>query len=193
MHRDAPSSASSEEDDECVPCYDICPVQTPKDLLNYGWASLITGIGQTFKGGIEEFRRKLIKYASKIGFNYMFFKNNKKMISIAYKKKYSDDCSWFTKASSNIDESVCIYKCNLLNSYHVIMIDDKKIKMMGCGIIVDLIVKYIRRRPSYSPIDAIDHMRTNYGIEISYNKAWRSVEKARKKIFGCYEESFQEL
>lgn len=50
------------------PNYDVNPELEPPVLRSYPWVTYVKGEGQTFAGGVREFITRLVKYASKIGF-----------------------------------------------------------------------------------------------------------------------------
>ncbi|KAH7856791.1 hypothetical protein Vadar_005612 [Vaccinium darrowii] len=45
--------------------------------LSSGWAKLISHVGQEFRGGVDDFRSCLAKFAIEVGFVYTFLKNDK--------------------------------------------------------------------------------------------------------------------
>ncbi|KAH7860114.1 hypothetical protein Vadar_009518 [Vaccinium darrowii] len=45
--------------------------------LSSGWAKLISHVGQEFRGGVDDFRSCLTKFAIEVGFVYTFLKNDK--------------------------------------------------------------------------------------------------------------------
>uniref|UniRef100_UPI0013B3C24A hypothetical protein n=1 Tax=Escherichia coli TaxID=562 RepID=UPI0013B3C24A len=59
----------------------------------------ITHIGQEFIGGMPEFRQKLIKYSAKLGFRYVYTKNDARYIRAECEQKDEEDCGWYVKGT----------------------------------------------------------------------------------------------
>ncbi|KAI8539212.1 hypothetical protein RHMOL_Rhmol09G0163800 [Rhododendron molle] len=71
------SSLIGEEKD---PLEKFCPhYETAR--LSTDWVNLISHVGQEFRGGVEDFRTCLSKYAIEVGFNYKYLKNDKMRVT----------------------------------------------------------------------------------------------------------------
>ncbi|KAG5547707.1 hypothetical protein RHGRI_013411 [Rhododendron griersonianum] len=43
------------------------------------------------------------------------------------------------------------------------------------------------------PVDVVDDLKEYYGVDVSYNRAWLAVQKAKFSAFGDYSDSFNQL
>ena len=48
-------------------------------------------------------------------------------------------------------------------------------------------------QPGYKPADIVKDMKTNFGVDITYWKAWAAKEHAMVAINGTHEESYAQL
>lgn len=51
----------------------------------------------------------------------------------------------------------------------------------------------IRSSLSKHPVDVRKELKKNYGVDVTYQRAWMGVEKARCFLYGDYTKSFKEL
>ncbi|KAL8506266.1 hypothetical protein ACS0TY_017223 [Phlomoides rotata] len=51
----------------------------------------------------------------------------------------------------------------------------------------------VRAKPSLGGKEVIKEMKNSYVFDIPYWKAWRTVEATKKKIFGSYDDSYDQL
>lgn len=79
------------------PLEKFCPHHETK-RLSADWAYLISHVGQEFRGGVEDFRICLCKYAIELGFKFNYLKNDKiRVTAVCSKKIYG--CKWFVHAT----------------------------------------------------------------------------------------------
>lgn len=70
---------------------DYCP-HKKKTFLSAGWAFGITNVGQSFFGGVHEFRTVLCKYAVECGFQFKYVKNDSVRVTAICKFATSTEC-----------------------------------------------------------------------------------------------------
>lgn len=63
----------------------------------------------------------------------------------------------------------------------------------GSDLVSDVIACRVREQPLTRPTDVVFDMKDGYGLDISYRVAWLGVEKARNKVFGDHDMSFDQL
>ncbi|KAL8548795.1 hypothetical protein ACS0TY_007895 [Phlomoides rotata] len=51
----------------------------------------------------------------------------------------------------------------------------------------------VRAKPHLRGKEVIKEMKNSYGFDIPYWKAWRTVEAAKNKLFGSYDDSYDQL
>ncbi|KAH7866174.1 hypothetical protein Vadar_016729 [Vaccinium darrowii] len=69
--------------------------------LSSGWAKLISHGGQKFRGGVDDLRSCLAKFAIEVGFVYTFSKNDKTRVTVVCSKKGESGSEWFIHATLN--------------------------------------------------------------------------------------------
>ncbi|KAI8554876.1 hypothetical protein RHMOL_Rhmol05G0131000 [Rhododendron molle] len=61
------------------------------------------------------------------------------------------------------------------------------------GLIRRIFSEAIRLSPSKRPMDVRKELKKDYGVDVTYRRAWMGVEKARSFVYGDYTKSFKEL
>ncbi|KAI8549329.1 hypothetical protein RHMOL_Rhmol06G0017000 [Rhododendron molle] len=51
----------------------------------------------------------------------------------------------------------------------------------------------VRDKSKKRPVDIVDDLKEYYGVDVSYNRAWLAVQKAKSSAFGDYLDSFNQL
>ncbi|XP_058217035.1 uncharacterized protein LOC131327932 [Rhododendron vialii] len=51
----------------------------------------------------------------------------------------------------------------------------------------------VRDKSKKRPVDVVDDLKEYYGMDVSYNRAWLAVQKAKSSAFGDYSDSFNQL
>ncbi|XP_074373640.1 uncharacterized protein LOC141713989 [Apium graveolens] len=122
------------------------------------------------------------------------FKVQKSCIKEYLVKCVDNSCSWLLRASRNgktnqfvIRRFVNIHNCALEIRF-------KGKRQASTTIIADTIKqKFTNIKTSYTVADIIRDMKHDHNINVTYNKAWRSKEKALEIVRGNATESFSDL
>ncbi|KAM6541244.1 hypothetical protein CsatB_005691 [Cannabis sativa] len=105
-----------------------------------------------------------------------------------------ENCKWYVRASTfkhtdyfKVRKYVKEHTCSL----EVIMEDHRQ---ANCNVIGELIkTKFTTIKRVHTPNDIMKDMLDDYGVSMSYSKAWRSREKAIELVRGKTDESYQQL
>ena len=98
---------------------------------------------------------------------------------------FSDKCGWTMKASCRKKSDIFIVRN--FNSEHTCPMRERVLTKVQAtvrfvsGVTAPKLVNYKR---IYTPRDIIDDIREYYGVEISYQQAWRAKERALSMIRG---------
>ncbi|XP_049400475.1 uncharacterized protein LOC125864493 [Solanum stenotomum] len=104
-----------------------------------------------------------------------------------------ENCSWCFKSSS-LHKSK-LFKIRMFNDVHTCSIEERlHSRLSSAGIIGGMIRnKYADSESVYSPADIIRDMKKDYGVDLTYMRAWRSKQKALKLLRGNKIESYGKL
>ncbi|KAL2486355.1 MuDR family transposase [Abeliophyllum distichum] len=170
-----------------------CSSTNSRALLSSSWSSVITHVGQRFERGVAEFRDALCKFSIERGFKFDYMRNNNGRVEAQCSNRYSDDCRWYICATVSKVSGFC-YIRKLVNEHSwPIVLRKEKSERLSCKVISGLIVDILREKPTLCSNDIVLHFLTNYGYTISYEKAWKALERAKGLIFGDASESFKQL
>lgn len=164
-----------------------------KSYLSKEWEGYIDHVGQKFEGGVAEFRLKLVKYAVQMGFKFVYAKNDKDRIIAECFEKNSHGCKWRVYAVLCRANGFCYIRT--MNNQHTCrgVVRETKGKMMSSRIVSSIVKDELRLKPSLRPIDIVQELKLNYGLDISYQNAWKGKEMAKLLVHGDEEASFQKL
>ncbi|KAH7859388.1 hypothetical protein Vadar_000470 [Vaccinium darrowii] len=146
--------------------------------LSSGWAKLISYVGQEFRGGVDDFRSCLAKFAIEVGFVYTFLKNDKTGVTAVCSKKGESGCEWFIHATLNRANGFFRIKEFVKEHICVGVFASSKNPRMSSKLVAQEIREKVRSKKLYAPIQAVKFFEKYYGSKISYNHAWLGVEKA---------------
>ncbi|KAG5533007.1 hypothetical protein RHGRI_027296 [Rhododendron griersonianum] len=160
--------------------------------LSADWVNLLKCVGQEFRGGVDDFKACLSKYAVEVGFKYKYLKNDRSRVTAECCKKL-DGCTWFIHATLERSNKFFVIRefhkeHNCLGTFF-----SSKNPRMTSKIIAKEIVEKVRSKPSYTPIECLKHFEGRYGCLIGYYHAWLAVEKANKELYGDFQLSFDKL
>ncbi|KAM6542811.1 hypothetical protein CsatB_007258 [Cannabis sativa] len=105
-----------------------------------------------------------------------------------------DNCNWFLRASKlkststfKVRKYVQDHNCSL----DIVMGDHKQ---ANCNMIAEMIKKkFLSIKRNHRPNDIMIDMIDDFGVSMSYQKAWRAREKALELARGKQDESYQQL
>ncbi|XP_058185823.1 uncharacterized protein LOC131303050 [Rhododendron vialii] len=147
--------------------------------LSVGWAKLITHVGQEFRGGVQEFKDCLAKYAIEVGFVYKFLKNDKSRVMAECSKKHIESgCQWFIHAT--IERSNGFFCIREFEKNHscVGVFASSKNPRMSSKLVAKEIREEVRTKTNYAPIQAVKFFEKYY---------------AGDELYGDYALSFDQL
>ncbi|KAH7841988.1 hypothetical protein Vadar_000202 [Vaccinium darrowii] len=161
--------------------------------LSSGWAKLISHVREEFRGGVDDFRSCLAKFAIEVGFVYTFFKNDKTRVTAMCSKKGESGCEWFIHATLNRANGFFRIREFVKEHICVGVFASSKNPRMSSKLVAQEIREEVRSKKLYAPIQAVKFFEKYYGSKISYNHAWLGVEKAGEELYGDYALSFDQL
>ncbi|KAL7218919.1 hypothetical protein ACSBR2_012062 [Camellia fascicularis] len=186
------TSGSNGTDDEM----DLLPMfcrHEERTLLSCGWVNGITHLCQRFIGGAKDFRTTLCKYTIKIGFEFVFVKNEKCGVTVVCSMRESKGCLWRVHAS--LESVNNFFYIRTLHDEHSCgaAVRTSKNSRMSSNLVASLIINEVRENPQTRPIDVVRQFTYQYGLTITYNHAWLGVEKAMTTTFGDFSMSYDEI
>ncbi|XP_049367285.1 uncharacterized protein LOC125832180 [Solanum verrucosum] len=131
------------------------------------------------------------KYKIKNSFNFKVKRSDNKSYVLVC---YSDDCCWKLKAS--VRKNSDIFKVRYFNSEHRCPLRDRVLSKVQAtigfvsGVTAPILGNHKRK---HTPNDIITDIRALYGVEISYQQAWRSKERALEMIRGKPADGYKQL
>ena len=136
----------------------------------------------------EDFKKSLKFFAISNHFQFRILKSNKQLYVA---KCLDENCRWRIRATRNGKSDKFVVK--KFNNSHTcgmeIRLADQR--HATTSLVADCVKsKYHNIKTIYKPADIVTEMREEYGINISYLKAWRSREKALHILRGKPDESY---
>ena len=130
-------------------------------------------------------------YALVNHFNYKVVKSCKKNYFVNCIDK---NCSWTFKASATCNTKA--FRVRKFHDVHTcpLEIRFREQRQATSSFLSNLIKeKYTKTKSYYGPLNIQEDIHIKYGIDISYNKAWRTKEKATEQVLGKASESYKQL
>ncbi|XP_047340744.1 uncharacterized protein LOC124944521 [Impatiens glandulifera] len=138
----------------------------------------------------KELQLRLHKYSMTNNFNFKVEKSTK---VVWYVKCLDEKCKWRLRAVKNkfsemfeVRRFVKEHTCSVVTN----QLDKRQTPAWVIGECMKS--KYIHHH-DHLPKKIIEDMQTSYGIKMTYNKAWRSREKALMAVRGTVEDSYSKL
>lgn len=129
--------------------------------------------------------------ALKFNFEFKVKKSNKSLLTLVC---VNDNCHWRLRATKmETNESFVVHKytrehtCGLGTRVN----DHRQARSWFIG--RQIMDKYEDPRMIYRPSDIVNDVRLNYGVKLSYKKAWKAKECALEQLMGSTEESYAKL
>ncbi|XP_028085950.1 uncharacterized protein LOC114286923 [Camellia sinensis] len=150
-------------------------------------------LGQRFAQGVVEFRDALSKYSIHSGFDFDFVKNDKDRVTVHCKRRADLGCLWSVHARvENYSKAFVIKQFDDVHTcgsfFRIVKHARMTSSMIGGQISSD-----IRNKTLTSINEVVCDFKDYYGTEVSYQRVWMGVEKARGLVFGDYLSSFDDL
>ncbi|KAG5521019.1 hypothetical protein RHGRI_033537 [Rhododendron griersonianum] len=164
--------------------------QEKKQLKSDGWRIAIKGVDQVFVGGAVAFRESLSKYSLFHGFQYIYAKNDAETVKACCRTLHY---TWFVKAK--VEKPSGLFRIKELMNEHSCGAASLSTSSSrsSSDLIGRIFSEAIRLSPSKRPVDVRKELKKDYGIDVTYRRAWMGVEKARSFVYGDYKKSFKEL
>ncbi|XP_058202649.1 uncharacterized protein LOC131317087 [Rhododendron vialii] len=164
--------------------------QERKQLKSDAWRIAIKGVDQVFVGGAVAFRNSLSKYSLFHGFQYIYAKNDAETVKARCRTLH---CTWFVKAK--VEKPSGLFRIKELMNEHSCGAASLSTSSSrsSSSLIGRIFSEDIRLSPSKRPVDVRKELKKDYGIDVTYRRAWMGVEKARSFVYGDYTKSFKEL
>ncbi|XP_074322076.1 uncharacterized protein LOC141659199 [Apium graveolens] len=139
----------------------------------------------------ETFNLVLNHYAINNNFQFKVKKSFKRVFLV---ECIDNNCKWILCASRNGNTNQFIIRRFVNNHSCALDVRFKGQRQAITSIITDTIKsKFINIKTTYTVADIIRDMRNDHNINVNYNKAWRSKEKALKNMRGNAIASYAEL
>ncbi|KAI8547392.1 hypothetical protein RHMOL_Rhmol07G0192000 [Rhododendron molle] len=165
-----------------------------KVLKSVGWSTAIVGVGQVFVDGAVGFRDALSMYSLFHGFKYVYAKNDAQTVKVVCLERHtSKECNWIVKAKLEMPSGYFIIK-QFVGEHTC---GDASLSYSSSrstsSFVSRLVSEDMRFDESKRPVEVMKDMKKDYGVEITYRRAWMAVKKAKAHVYGDYMESFKEL
>ncbi|KAI8569353.1 hypothetical protein RHMOL_Rhmol02G0272000 [Rhododendron molle] len=164
--------------------------QERKQLKSDAWRIAIKAVDQVFVGGAVAFRDSLCKYSLFHGFEFIYAKNDAETVKARCRTLH---CTWFVKAK--VENPSGLFRIKELMNEHSCGAASLSTSSSrsSSGLIGRIFSEAIRLSPSKRPVDVRKELKKDYGVDVTYRRAWMGVEKARSFVYGDYTKSFKEL
>ncbi|KAJ6839532.1 uncharacterized protein M6B38_315415 [Iris pallida] len=156
-----------------------------RQKINSSWESMITGVGQVFDSP-RVFREAVHKFAIAKGFMYKFIKSDGPRITVRCTTR---ECPWRIYASNSNSQELTIKK---MNETHACGRESTN-RLATQSWIASVIKDKLRETPEYRPSDIAKDLEREYGLRLSYHRAWRGKSIAEKELHRCHEEASNQL
>ncbi|KAI8549283.1 hypothetical protein RHMOL_Rhmol06G0013800 [Rhododendron molle] len=165
-----------------------------KVLKSAGWCTAIVGVGQVFVDGAVGFRDALSMYSLFHGFKYVYAKNDAQTVkTVCLERHTSKECKWIVKAKLEMPSGYFVIK-QFVGEHTC---GDASLSYSSSrstsSFVSRLVSEDMRSDESKRSVEVMKDMKKDYGVEITYRRAWMAVKKARAHVYGDYMESFKEL
>lgn len=147
-------------------------------------------VGQIFDNKFD-LKTKVAMLAMRKSFQYRVFETSRSRWVVKCK---AGDCTW--KLRGNKLPNSDMFEVSVYVSTHTCSIDAPASgQLQAAPWIVGHVIKhkYSLQSTSYTPRNIIEDVRKEYGINLSYEKAWRCKETAIGYIRGTLDESYKRL
>ncbi|KAI8555300.1 hypothetical protein RHMOL_Rhmol05G0164100 [Rhododendron molle] len=164
--------------------------QERKQLKSDAWRIAIKAVDQVFVGGAVAFRDSLCKYSLFHGFHFICAKTDTETVKARCRTLH---CTWFVKAK--VENPGGLFRIKELMNEHSCGAASLSTSSSrsSSGLIGRIFSEAIRLSPSKRPVDVRKELKKDYGVDVTYRRAWMGVEKARSFVYGDYTKSFKEL
>jgi len=120
----------------------------------HAWKNCITGVGQRFPGGADEFRTSLKKYAIHKGFKFEYKKNSNDRIIVVCARHKDKGCTWRIHASPKF-KLAKFFEIRKMVDEHTCGITFKDLRkpQMTSQVVKSTVLDLVRDRPLTKPFD----------------------------------------
>jgi hypothetical protein len=157
------------------------------------WSDYIKEVGQKFRGGVVDFREKLLKYAIEVGFRFVYVKNDADRVVVDCFNKLRDGCKWHVSGYTSSANG--FFYIRELHNVHICkgVLRTQTSSLLGSSVVKTCIENDVRLNPSIIPKEIIRNFKDNYGFDITYKVAYKAKELAKESIYGGAADSYNML
>jgi MULE transposase domain/MuDR family transposase/SWIM zinc finger len=148
----------------------------------------ILRVGTIFNDSAE-LKHACKQYAIQNNIEFVTLKSDSRRYTVKCK---DPDCSWHLHAT-NIENTRRFSIKKLDEEHNCFGLMHTKHKQVTKDFIAAKIQEKLRLQPSYTAKEIQVDIKTELGVDITYDKAWAAKELATKNINGTYEESYAKL
>ncbi|KAH0682123.1 hypothetical protein KY289_019875 [Solanum tuberosum] len=133
----------------------------------------------------------MAKYKIKNNFNFRVKRSDKKSYVLVC---FNDECGWTLRSSCRKKSD--LFKVRYFNNEHMCPMRDMILTKVQAtvGFISGVTApKLFNHKRIHTPQDVIEDIRAIYGVEISYQQAWRAKERALKMLKGKPSEGYKQM
>ncbi|XP_026377973.1 uncharacterized protein LOC113272337 [Papaver somniferum] len=160
------------------------------------WEFIIKGVGQYFYGGRDEARLVVEKYNHFFGRRMRVVKSNPERYTVEFYYKEKLECDWMFHAApktSNVKGHLFLKAYNGEHKCCAGYSDGTKADPVTRELIKSLIFKQIEQNPNKKARDIVRELKTDYGLEVSYDQAHAGKELCFKELYGEDIKSYTDL
>ena len=157
------------------------------------WSDYIKEVGQKFRGGVVDFREKLLKYAIEVGFRFVYVKNDADRIVVDCFNKLRDGCKWHVSGYTSSANG--FFYIRELHNVHTCkgVLRTQTSSLLRSSVVKTCIENDVRLNPSITPKEIIRNFKDNYGFDITYKVAYKAKDLAKESIYGGAADSYNML
>ncbi|XP_026420081.1 uncharacterized protein LOC113316062 [Papaver somniferum] len=160
------------------------------------WGFIIKGVGQDFYGGRDEARLVVEKYNHFFGRRVRVVKSNPERYTVECYYKEKLECDWMFHAApktSNVKGHLFLKSYNGEHKCCAGYCDGTKADPVTRELIKSLIFEQIEQNPNKKARDIVRELKSDYGLEVSYDQAHAGKELCFKELYGEDIKSYTDL
>ncbi|XP_026451217.1 uncharacterized protein LOC113351451 [Papaver somniferum] len=160
------------------------------------WEFIIKGVGQDFYGGRDEARLVVEKYNHFFGRRVRVVKSNPERYTVECYYKEKLECDWIFHAApktSNVKGHLFLKAYNGEHKCCAGYSDGTKADLVTRELIKSLIFEKIEHNPNKKARDIVRELKSDYGLEVSYDQAHAGKELCFKELYGEDIKSYTDL
>ncbi|KAE8685794.1 Pseudouridine synthase family protein isoform 1 [Hibiscus syriacus] len=150
------------------------------------WKSCITGVGQSFKTR-HELHDAWKKFSLAHSFHYRINRSNGKLFHASCK---AEGCPWVLGASKLSKTN--LFRIQRMNDTHTCGVGSLRASVSG-KFVASIVKEKLRDTPTCKPVEIIDYIRRDSGIELNYSQAHKGIVVALEELQGSHTKAYSQL